>query len=183
MGQISLPRPVLLLMAVISREAAARAWTRDWAVMQFGPICLESQPFDFIETEYYRTTMGDDLKKTFLAFRQLVPPDSLAPTKVLTNTAEQAYAAQHPSDVPRPINLDPGLISESKLILASTKDHAHRIYLGQGIYGELTLQFRHRAWQPCDWTYPDYRRADFQEFFTACREYLRSAGRIQPSSE
>jgi hypothetical protein len=58
------------------------------------------------------------------------------------------------------------------LVLASTKDHAHRLYLGEGIYAEVTLAFRQRQWQPLEWTYPDYRRADYQEFFTACREYL-----------
>lgn len=175
MGQISTPSPVLLLMAVISRDAMAQAWAREWAISEFGPVCLESEPFDFIETQYYRSTMGAELKKTFLAFQHLVAPDVLPRAKLLTNAAEVEYAAKYDSEVPRPLNLDPGLISESKLILASTKDHAHRLYLGQGIYGELTLQFRHRAWQPCDWTYPDYRREDFHRFFSACREFLRSA--------
>ena len=76
----------------------------------------------------------------------------------------------HPE--PRPLNLDPGYITAAKLVLASTKDHAHRIYLQDGIYAEVTLAYRHRAWQPLEWTYPDYRRADFQEFFTRCREFL-----------
>jgi hypothetical protein len=61
--------------------------------------------------------------------------------------------------------------------LASTKDHAHRIYLADGIYAEVTLSFRAGAWQPFDWTYPDYRRPDFHEFFTRCRERLRNATR------
>ena len=51
-------------------------------------------------------------------------------------------------------------------MLASTKDHAHRIYLGDGIYAEVTLAYRQRQWQPLEWTYPDYRRDDYQEFFT-----------------
>jgi hypothetical protein len=73
----------------------------------------------------------------------------------------------------RPLNLDPGYITLAKLVLASTKDHAHRIYLSQGIYAEITLNYRAGSWQPLPWTYPDYRRSDFQEFFTNCREYLK----------
>jgi len=58
------------------------------------------------------------------------------------------------------------------LVLATTKDQQHRLYLGQGIYAEVTLAFRSRQWQPLGWTYPDYRRADFQVFFLTCREHL-----------
>jgi hypothetical protein len=73
----------------------------------------------------------------------------------------------------RPLNLDPGYLELAKLVLASTKDHAHRIYLGQGIHAEVTLQYRQKAgWQPQPWTFPDYRRADYHEFFDRCREYL-----------
>jgi hypothetical protein len=71
------------------------------------------------------------------------------------------------------LNLDPGYITLAKLVLASTKDHSHRIYLGRRIYGEITLGFRAGAWQPGEWTYPDYRRADFQRFFVECRDYLK----------
>jgi hypothetical protein len=74
---------------------------------------------------------------------------------------------------PRPLNLDPGYLTPAKLVLASTKDHAHRIYLSRGIYAEVTLFYKDRHWQPREWTFPDYRRADYQEFFSQCRAYLR----------
>jgi hypothetical protein len=68
------------------------------------------------------------------------------------------------------LNLDPGYLTAAKLVLASTKDHAHRLYLGQGIYGEVTLSYRQGHWQHREWTYPDYRRADFQDFFLRLRD-------------
>ncbi|HEY2148030.1 MAG TPA: DUF4416 family protein, partial [Pirellulales bacterium] len=76
-----------------------------------------------------------------------------------------------------PLNLDPGYLTLAKLVLASTKDHAHLLYLGHGIYAEVTLYFKDGRWQHRDWTFPDYRRPDYQEFFTAARQLIRSRGR------
>jgi hypothetical protein len=90
-----------------------------------------------------------------------------------TNQWEAEYAAASSHNEPRPLNLDPGYITLAKLVLASTKDHWHRLYLGRGIYAELTLHFRGGAWRSSDWTYPDYQRADFHQFFMRCRDYLK----------
>lgn len=173
MGQILPPKPVLLLIAVSSRYDEALAWAEERAVTQFGPLHLKSEAFVFTETNYYRETMGTDLKKQFLTFQRLIDPGELARIKCLTNAWEEEYAAlgQHPEA--RPLNLDPGYLTMAKLVLASTKDHAHRLYLSEGIYAEFTLQFRGGAWQACEWTYPDYQREDYQQFFTLCRDRLR----------
>jgi hypothetical protein len=172
MGDITNPDAVLLLVAVTSRHDAALAWARERIESQHGPLALASDAFDFTETSYYAATMGDGLKKQFVTCQTLIDPGDLPRIKRETNTWEAEYAAlgRHPE--PRPLNLDPGYVTPAKLVLASTKDHAHRLYLADGIYAEVTLAFRQRQWQPLDWTYPDYRRADFQTFFTACREYL-----------
>ena len=111
--------------------------------------------------------------KTFWAFERLIDPGMLADIKQQTNAWEAEYAAlaRHPE--PRPLNLDPGYIGLGKLVLASTKDHAHRIYLGQGIYAEVTLYYKDGRWQHRDWTFADYRRGDYQAFFEECRENLK----------
>lgn len=174
MGTIASPNPVLLLIAVSTRHDEGLAWAETRGVEQSGPLRLKSEAFDFIETDYYESTMGSGLKKQFLAFDRLIDPGELAAIKCRTNQWEAEYAGlgRHPE--PRPLNLDPGYLTLAKLVLASTKDHAHRLYLGQGIYAEFTLQFRGGGWQACEWTYPDYRRSDYQEFFSHCRESLRS---------
>ncbi len=77
----------------------------------------------------------------------------------------------HPE--PRPLNLDPGYIELGKLVLASTKDFAHRIYLGRGIFAEVTLQYKHHLWRHHEYTFADYRREDYQRFFSECREWLK----------
>jgi hypothetical protein len=174
MGEIRTPPRVMLILAAISNEPAALDWARHWAISSFGQIARESERFAFVETSYYSGTMGEDLSKTFLAFGDLISPDTLRAVKCMTNEAEALYARQSNSEHQRPLNLDPGYLNESKLVLASTKDHAHRLYLGDGIFAEVTLRFRDRHWQPWDWTYPDYRRKDYQEFFTECRKFLRA---------
>lgn len=176
MGDVSEPAPVMLLVAVVSRHQAALEWAGEQLSRCHSSIALSSDAFDFTETDYYAATMGAGLKKQFLAFERLVDPGLLAAIKRRTNEWEAEYAAAGKHAEPRPLNLDPGYITPAKLVLASTKDHAHRIYLQDGIYAEVTLAYRHRKWQPLEWTYPDYRREDYQGFFTACRERLLNCG-------
>ena len=174
MGQLREHPPVLLLTAVITRHEVALAWTRERCEATWGPIALTSPTFAVTETDYYTPTMGANLGKTFLAFESVYDPGEVAATKHQTNAWEAEYAALGRHEEARPLNLDPGYLSTAKLVLSSTKDHAHRIYVGQGMYAEITLFYRHGAWQAHEFTFPDYRRADYHEFFTACREYLKT---------
>ena len=172
MGQPTDPAPVLLLLAAFSRHEAALAWARGRAVAAWGPVALESPPFPFEQTHYYDAAMGPGLHKVFFAFARLADPAALADWKLATNAWEQAYAAAAGHMEPRPLNLDPGYLTLGKLVLASTKDFAHRIYLGRGIYAEITLYYKERVWQHHAWTFPDYRSEEYHAFFSGCREYL-----------
>ena len=174
MGEISTSSPVLLILAAASRYDVALDWSREKTAAAWGNIALASNRFDFTETDYYEATMGTGLKKQYFAYEKLIDPANLADIKRETNAWEEEFARTSDFDVPRPLNLDPGYITLGKLVLASTKDHAHRIYLRDGIYAEVTLHFRNKAWQKSPWTYPDYQRDDFQGFFSHCREYLKA---------
>jgi hypothetical protein len=172
MGEIRPPPSALLLLAAFSRYPAALEWAAERAVSAWGPIALASPRFAFGETDFYQATMGAELEKVFWAFERPFDAAQAASAKLQTNQWEDEYAklARHPE--PRPLNLDPGYLTLAKLVLTSTKDHAHRIYLGGGIHAEITLHYRDRRWQPHEWTFPDYRRADYQSFLTECRELL-----------
>ena len=167
------PQPALLLMAAFSRYPEALRWTEQQIAAHWGPLALVSPQFEFTQTDYYEPTMGPGLLKQFFACEQLTGQDALPALKLQTGSWEAEYAAEANVPEPRPLNLDPGLITLGKLLLASTKDHAHRIYLGRGIFAEVTLHLRHGRWEPWPWTFPDYRRADYQAFFDECRSYLR----------
>src|SRR5579864_7920211 len=136
-----LPVPSLLVVAAFSRHGAALEWARNRLVETYGPIALASPEFSFHQTAYYETTMGKDLRKQFFGFEELAPSDCLAAVKLHTNQLEEELAKIGGYPEPRPLNLDPGLLQLGKFLLATTKDQAHRIYLRNGIFGEVTLRF------------------------------------------
>ena len=173
MGDINNPKPALLIIAVSSRYEEALSWTERCATEQYGPLLAKSSAFEFTETDYYEASMGTELKKQFFAFENLVDPGTLPQIKRLTNEWELEFAQESQHGESRPLNLDPGYLTLAKLVLASTKDHAHRIYLQDGIYAEVTLNYRRDGWRSGDFTFPDYRREDYQQFFSTCRQNLR----------
>jgi uncharacterized protein DUF4416 len=179
--------PAWLLMAAFSRYSSVLDWAIERSAAEWGPLVRTSERFDFCETDYYQSTMGRNLLKQFWVFQRPFDPSQLAAVKRLTIAweAELAELVRRGEIVgddgmrisePRPLNLDPGYITSAKLVLASTKDHTHRIYLRDGIFAEITLFFRHGRWEHHEWTFPDYRRADYQEFFTRVRNELKRAG-------
>ncbi len=102
-------------------------------------------------------------------------PGRLAEIKRLTGLLEAEFAA--PGLPPRPVNIDPGFVDEARLVLATAKDRGHRLYLGQGVYAEVTLSFSGGQFTPLPWTYPDYASAEYREFFAGVRERLREQRR------
>lgn len=125
-------------------------------------------PFEY--TDYYQGEMGGALVRIFLAGSELVDPQRLAAFKLATNLIETEFAR---SDGSRVVNLDPGLLSEGRLILATTKDRAQRIPLQDGVFAEVTLFFRRGAWEPLQWTYPDYASGAYDAELTELRERYR----------
>lgn len=181
MAEIRSPQPVLRLIAIVSRYESALAWARERVEAQLGQTSMTSPAFEFSDTDYYDEEMGTGLLKQFVVSSELVDPGELSPLKTQANAWENEYAAAHDHAERRPLNLDPGYIAESKLVLASTKNHSHRIYLSGGIYAEITLGYsRKTGWLAMPWTYPDYQRDDFQEYFTKCRQHLRQRLRSRP---
>jgi hypothetical protein len=167
------PPLALLVIAAFSRHAEALHWARERLQADFGPVSLAAAPYDFTQTAYYRATMGADLRKQLLAFRNLVAPERLAEIKLRTNQLEGELAQTGTYPEPRPLNLDPGLLTLGKFMLATTKDQAHRLYLRDGIYAEVTLRFQAGAWEPWPWTYADYREEAVRAALKEIRDLYR----------
>ena len=157
-------------MGVLSTLPEEKEALRRILVKEFGPIDYESQEFDFIFTDYYVPEMGSGIKRFFYSFVNLVTPDQLPDIKIRTNELEEKFATP---DGNRKINLDPGLLSLSSLILATTKNNVHRIPLQKGIYGEVTLMYVNKEYQTLPWTYADYRTPAFHAIFKEMRQLLK----------
>jgi len=177
MGRPAEAEPVKLIVGMLSAYPGALAEAEGLLADPLGPVDVRSDLFAHAFTEYYRDEMGHPLVRYFVAFERLCRPQDLPGIKRFTNEVEDRLAARGEWPVARPVNLDPGYLTPAKLVLASTKDHAHRLYLGEGIYGELTLRYVRGAWRTHDWTYPDYRTPEYHAFFDRVRERLRAQRR------
>ena len=113
--------------------------------------------------------MGKGLKRRFVSFREIVDPRSLSGVKIQTNVLENAIKKEIAS-AKRCVNLDPGYMTASALIMATAKDFSHRIPLQEGIYAHLELLFGKNDVKTLDWTYPDFRTEDYQRFFLQVRK-------------
>ena len=135
----------------------------------FGPPDLVGPWWPFDTTAYYAPEMGPNLGRRLVSFLHLADPARLADWKVFTNTLEQAFSLGER----RLANLDPGYVARERLVLATGKNFPHRIYLDQGIYGDLTLIFGRGNWRPLPWSYPDYAQGELPALLELVRrKYL-----------
>ncbi|HLC16623.1 MAG TPA: DUF4416 family protein [Thermodesulfovibrionia bacterium] len=132
----------------------------------FGQIDLVSPVWSWNHTTYYEKELGKGLLRKFVFFKSLIHPQQLPEIKLQTIALENKYLH---SEHLRLINLDPGYLNAAKVVLASTKDYSHRLYLSHGIYGEVTLAFSKSAYRPFPYTYPDFRTEEYLAFFEKAR--------------
>ena len=172
MWELKTPKPVKLIIGILAADEAALGAAVKMIEARIGKCDLISDVWPFDQTDYYRDETGDNILRQFVSIEKLIDPGKLADIKHDTNKLEQKLAKQSASDLSRPVNLDPGLIGPSKLILATTKNYSHRIYLGKKMYAEVTLIFDKGKWKPFEYTYPDYRQECYHAFFSKVRKRL-----------
>jgi hypothetical protein len=143
---------------------------------QWGRVIQTSRSCEFSRgSQYYVQESGEVHHRFFVSFEGLVDPVQLAEFKLQAIELE-AWCSKLCSVVARPVNLDPGLIMRGRLVLATTKDFAHRIYCQQGIYAEVTLTLHKREVRHLPWTYPDVKEGHYDDFFLSVhRDYLKES--------
>jgi len=177
MGAIRQFTPVKLFIGVLVSNSKFIPQVEERLVAAHGKIDHRSDviPFDF--TDYYEAEMGDLIDRVFFSFERLIEADQLAEIKRQTNQLEDELAPllRTPNTVvKRPVNLDPGYVEQAKVVLASTKNFYHRIYMSGGVFAEVTMHFKNNTYQFFPWTYPDYQSKDYQDFFLRMRQIYRS---------
>ncbi|HUT59642.1 MAG TPA: DUF4416 family protein [Phycisphaerae bacterium] len=179
MAKACQPPRVKLICGMISSQPALMEQAGRALGETHGEVELTSEVMDFDFTHYYDRQMSSPLYRQFVAFGELVCPDVLADAKLGANALEREFASgaagrgSLQGGPARPINIDPGYVESSKLVLASMKNFSHRIYIGRGVYAEVTLLYRRGRWEPLEWTFPDYASGRYWPFLDQVRRRLR----------
>jgi hypothetical protein len=170
MGAIGNANKVKLFCGIISADEDLTLKALEKLEKEFGKIDVKSETVDFDFTSYYNPEMGNGLKRFWISFEKLIFADELSASKVFTNSVEDGFA----DNGKRRVNIDPGYLNPANVILASTKDFSHRIYLSLGIYAEVTLIYKKEDFIKLPWTYPDYISPTAKKFLLEARANLMS---------
>jgi hypothetical protein len=175
MGNVRPPIPVKLFVGMLSPDPGLFDACAELLRSEYGPIDYRTEPAPWTVTDYYRDEMGPDILRAFIFFERLMDPAKLPGVKHFTNRVEQRFTSSDRDTARRRINLDPGYVTEAKVVLATTKDFTHRVYIGEGIYADVTLRYQGDRFLPFDFTYPDYRTSEYREIFSKARKLLRAS--------
>jgi hypothetical protein len=174
--------PEKLVVGVLLSRPPLKAALLDRLQRTFGPSDWVSPELPFTHTHYYDAEMGGPINRFFVSCRDLLDPARLAWAKLATHAIEEEF--RQPGGTPtgtsalRAVNLDPGLLSLARFVLASTKPSAHRVPLASGIYAEVELLYERGAFRPVEWTYPDYRSTEYLEILGHIRALFKAQHKL-----
>jgi len=171
MGKLREPNRVKLITGLLSADTSFFPKVKKILEKKFGMVDFKSDETDFTHTDYYAKEMGSNLKRVFFSFERLLDLKDIYAVKRWTNRLEDEFLKSGK----RTVNIDPGYLDLSKVILLSTKDYSHRIYLNKGIFAEVTLFYKNNSYNPWPWTYPDYRTKAYIDVFNHIRQIYKKA--------
>ncbi|UCG49490.1 MAG: DUF4416 family protein [Phycisphaerales bacterium] len=172
MWKLNKPKPVKLIIGILAADRRCLHEALEEVFARFGKADFVSDVWPFDQTDYYKEQTGPRILRQFVSIEKLIDPGRLSRIKHRTNRLEQKLARTLALPLPRPVNLDPGFIEPSKLVLATTKNYSHRIYIGRQMYAEVTLIFDKQHFKPLEHTYPDYKQQCYFDFFEKVRNQL-----------
>lgn len=183
MAEVKAFTPVKLICGIISSNDTYFHAAREKLIQMCGQIDSQSHLFPFDKTTYYQKEMGENLKRMFISFEKLIPPEILSPLKLKTNKLEMEISREKKAES-RAVNIDPGYLTTSALIMATAKNFSHRIPLSHGIYGHLEFLFTRKGIKLLDWTYPDFKNKEYENYFIKVRNiYLSQLREISKKEE
>ncbi|HNR87876.1 MAG TPA: DUF4416 family protein [Spirochaetota bacterium] len=173
MAEPTVPPRAKLFIGVLTAREDLLLMTEERLVRRYGAIDFRTRKLPFSHTDYY-DSIGRNLFKVLYSFERLIPREDIVTVKLATNRLEKKITARtREKDAPRRINIDPGYLTLSNVYLASCKEFFHRTYLWRGVYLENEYRYVGRRFQPWEWTYPDYRKMEYLDFFHQVRAIYR----------
>ncbi|AQT67658.1 hypothetical protein STSP2_00806 [Anaerohalosphaera lusitana] len=172
MWEVGRPEPVKLIVGILGADEECLRFARERVEDEFGELDFVSEVWAFDQTRYYEDELGERPLRQFVSVGELVDPGRLAGIKHAANDMERELADEVGGELGRPVNLDPGYLEPAKLVLASTKNFAHRIYIGEGMYAEITLGYRRGEWLGFEYSFPDYKGGRYHAFLSKVRARL-----------
>lgn len=171
MGSIGEFKKVKLFCGLIFAQTSAASAAKTELAARFSPVDSESAQIPFISTDYYRVEMGEPLFRQFVSFAELIDPQRLPEIKWHTNRLEERFL----NAGKRTVNLDPGYLSDANVIIATSKNHYHRVPLNDGVYAHLEYVLKNKRLEFLPWTYPDFKQAEYLDFFRRLYALFKSA--------
>lgn len=170
MGRIMPPEKAMLFVGFLYNDTLIFKKSLDILTEVYGEILFISEQMYWNYSEYYKSELGDNILRQFVFLKNLIDPATIVDIKLQTNKFEEIFTV----DNKRKINIDPGYVTLSKIILATTKNYSHRIYLGKGIYAEATLIYKNNTYLPFFYTYRDYKEKKYIDIFMKARNELKN---------
>jgi len=174
MGFLIGQKPVKLVVSIIYKDQEFLEHAESKLKKIYGGSELLEKILPFNYTKYYEKEFGTSLERKLICFKKLLNSDKIPGIKLKTNKIENSLSVKGK----RTVNIDPGYITEAKLVLLTTKDYAHRVYLSGGIFAESALFFRNNTFNPWPWTYPDYRSKEVIDYCNKVRLLTRTNSRL-----
>jgi len=162
-------KPTKLFASVIFKDKEFLEFAEKKLQESYG----ELEPVDwcgsFDSTDYYYPEFGRPLQRKLICFKKEIDLEDICNVKLEANSIEDETRRGGK----RCVNIDPGYVTEAKMVLLTTKNYAHRIYLGKGIFAEGTLLFKDGSFSSWPWTYPDYASPKLIAYFNKIRKIYR----------
>jgi len=174
------PKPAKLVIGFFVKEKRLGISVTKALAKKYGPVDMTSSWLPFNFTTYYNEEMGTPLFRRLIVYKNLIEQNSLSDIKLFTNDLEQKYLTEDR----RVVNIDPGYLLHERFVLATGKNYSHRIYIGKGIYADLTLIYAKGQYSKLPWTYPDYAQENILTFLKQVRvKYVVDLRQAKVSSD
>lgn len=167
--------PVKYFVSLIASDVDLRDHAIHLLADELGEADFTSDWFPFTHTSYYAAEMGEELKRSFISFKDLLPPEDLPRLKRITAEAEHQFM----EDGKRKINIDPGYIDFFKIVLASGKFGPHRVALKKGCYADFIMYYDGGLWKPLPWSFPDFADGNYNNALLEIRKLFKIARRVK----